>query len=413
MTRRELPYWWNQPCFVTFLGIFPHKVKVIIFAWKGACEVCLKRTSENSELGKTQISFWGGGEHWWVWQGVGVQIRSRGRVWGSRIDHGGRVWGSHEVGVTRGGCHMRWVSHEVGVTWGGCHARWVSHEVGVMQGECHVQGECPREVGVTRGGLCEVGVMRGGCHARWVSGVTRGGCHIRWVSHEVGVTRGECHARWVSCEVDVTRGGCHARWVSGVMRGVCHVRWVSREVSVTRGGCHMRWVSREVGVTRGGCHVRWVSREVGYMRGGFHARYESPSEMFHSLIFYSFNTINLFLISACFKFSFRNPCCKTLTRTFFETFEMLDLSDVPSGCPSSMKVLVQLRSILCQRITFCVVLILSFKILLRLILLDRNLLTWNFTIKHWWLDYLYFFLNFAVLESHFKAMFLIFSPFLV
>ena len=32
----------------------------------------LKRTSENSELGKTQISFLGGGERWWVWQGVGV-----------------------------------------------------------------------------------------------------------------------------------------------------------------------------------------------------------------------------------------------------------------------------------------------------------------------------------------------------
>ena len=47
-------------------------MKNIIFAWRGAREVCLKRTSENSELGKTQISFLGGGEHWWVWQGVGV-----------------------------------------------------------------------------------------------------------------------------------------------------------------------------------------------------------------------------------------------------------------------------------------------------------------------------------------------------
>ena len=56
--------------------------------------MCLKQTSENSKLGKTQISFLGGGECWWVWQGVGVQIRSWGRVWGSRIDHGGRVWGS-------------------------------------------------------------------------------------------------------------------------------------------------------------------------------------------------------------------------------------------------------------------------------------------------------------------------------
>ena len=31
--------------------------------------------------------------------------------------------------------------------------------------------------------------------------------------------------------------------------------------------------------------MRWVSHEVGFMRGGFHVRYESPSEMFHSLIF--------------------------------------------------------------------------------------------------------------------------------
>ena len=58
---------------------------------------------------------------------------------------------------------------------------------------------------------------------------------------------------------------------------------MSRKVSVTRGGL------REVGyarwVMRGGCHVRWVSYEVDVTRGGFHARYESPSEMFHSLIF--------------------------------------------------------------------------------------------------------------------------------
>ena len=36
---------------------------------------------------------------------------------------------------------------------------------------------------------------------------------------------------------------------------------------------YARWVSRKVGLTRGGL------REVDY------ARYESPSEMFHSLIF--------------------------------------------------------------------------------------------------------------------------------
>ena len=106
---------------MTFLGIFPREVKVIIFAWRGAREVCLKRTSENSELGKTQISFLGGGEHWWVWQGVGVQIRSRGRVWGSGIDHGGRVWWS---GIDRGG--RVWGS---GIDHGG--RVWGSCEVGV------------------------------------------------------------------------------------------------------------------------------------------------------------------------------------------------------------------------------------------------------------------------------------------
>ena len=36
---------------------------------------------------------------------------------------------------------------------------------------------------------------------------------------------------------------------------------------------------RKVGLTRGGSHMRWVLREVDYVR------YESPSEMFHSLIF--------------------------------------------------------------------------------------------------------------------------------
>ena len=55
-------------------------------------EVRLKQTSENSELGKTQISFLGGGECRWVWQGVGVWIRSWGKVWRPGIDHGGRVW---------------------------------------------------------------------------------------------------------------------------------------------------------------------------------------------------------------------------------------------------------------------------------------------------------------------------------
>ena len=108
-----------------FREFFPREVKNIIFAWRGACEVCLKRTLENSELGKTQNSFLGGREHWWVWQGVGGHTR----------------W------VTRGGlCEVD-------------HARWV------MQG-----------------GLCEVGAGCGG-HTRWV---TRGGSHkvgyTRWIT---------------------------------------------------------------------------------------------------------------------------------------------------------------------------------------------------------------------------------------
>ena len=55
------------------------------------------------------------------------------------------------------------------------------------------------------------------------------------------------------------------------------MRLVSCKVGLTRGGLcevdYVRWVMR------GGSHVRWVSRKVDY------ARYESPSEMFHTLIF--------------------------------------------------------------------------------------------------------------------------------
>ena len=78
----------------------------------------------------------------------------------------------------------------------------------------------------------KVGLMRGGSHE--VSRIV--GC-TRWVSHEVGL-----------CKVGLMQGG---------LREVDYARWVTRGVS----------------------HVRWVSREVDY------ARYESPSEMFHSLIF--------------------------------------------------------------------------------------------------------------------------------
>ena len=67
-------------------------------------------------------------------------------------------------------------------------------------------------------------------------------------------------------------------------REVNYARWVSHEVGLMQGGLfevdYARWVSHEVS------YARWVSREVGY------ARYESPSEMFHSLIFYMVKAVN-------------------------------------------------------------------------------------------------------------------------
>ena len=82
--------------------------------------MCLKRTSENSKLGKTQIFFW-----------VEGSVGGCSRVWGSRLDHGAgcgvqnRSWGQG-VGVWNrswgqgvGVGDMRWVmrggSHKVGV----------------------------------------------------------------------------------------------------------------------------------------------------------------------------------------------------------------------------------------------------------------------------------------------------------
>ena len=78
--------------FRDFFGNFSTRGESYYFCVEGSTRGVFE-TSENSKLGKTQISFLGGGEHWWVWQGVGVQIRSWGRMWGSGIDHGSRVWG--------------------------------------------------------------------------------------------------------------------------------------------------------------------------------------------------------------------------------------------------------------------------------------------------------------------------------
>ena len=59
-----------------------------------------------------------------------------------------------------------------------------------------------------------------------------------------------------------------------------------------RGGLH------EVGVTRGRLckvdYVRWVTR--GGLREVDYARYESPSEMFHSLIFFTFGLHHILAI---------------------------------------------------------------------------------------------------------------------
>ena len=42
-------------CFTTILGIFPCEVKDIIFAWRGAHEVRLKRTLETEGGGRGEI----------------------------------------------------------------------------------------------------------------------------------------------------------------------------------------------------------------------------------------------------------------------------------------------------------------------------------------------------------------------
>ena len=153
-----------------FWEFFPREVKNIIFAWRGVREVCLKWTSENSELRKTQIFFLGRGEHWWVWQGVGV-------MWGGLCEVGYVRWGA--------GCrgHVRWVaqggSHKVGYTrWimqgGLCEVGgrvWGSHKVGYVRWVMQGGGQ---DVGVTWGGLRKVD------HTRWV---TQGG------SRKVGYAR--------------------------------------------------------------------------------------------------------------------------------------------------------------------------------------------------------------------------------
>ena len=167
----EVPYWWNWPCFVTFWGIFPHEVKDIIFAY--ARWDWNEVTLENSELRKTQISFLGGGDLWWVRFGY-VRWGMRGEVhmWGGRGDLWwglGVRWGPCEVrfgwSMTFGGCgevckvgYARWGMWggicKVRFTWGETYVRWDLHEVSFMRGEIYMRWDL-HKVRYARWDLCE------------------------------------------------------------------------------------------------------------------------------------------------------------------------------------------------------------------------------------------------------------------
>ena len=85
---------------------------------------------------------------------------------------------------------------------------------------------------------------------------------------------------WRGVLVGVAGCGGHARWVmQGGSCDLSYARWIMRGGLCEVG--HVRWVMR------GGSHkvdyVRWIMQ--GGLREVDYARYESPSEMFHSLIF--------------------------------------------------------------------------------------------------------------------------------
>ena len=91
---------------MTILGIFPRKVKNIIFAWRGArevrlkpCEVRVKQTSENSETQKNSNFFFGWRELWWVVVGAGGSDEGRGGL-GQEGKAGGHM-GAGTVRVRR------------------------------------------------------------------------------------------------------------------------------------------------------------------------------------------------------------------------------------------------------------------------------------------------------------------------
>ena len=102
-------------------------------------QVRLKRTSENSELGKTQISFLGGGDLWWV--GWGIQGEG---MWGGVCEVRYARWGLGGGDLWWVGWGMRGEVYEVGYvcwgtlvgicevifTWGEIYMRWHLCKVG-------------------------------------------------------------------------------------------------------------------------------------------------------------------------------------------------------------------------------------------------------------------------------------------
>ena len=107
---------------MTFLGIFTWYYFCICEVRLIPCEVRLKWTSENSELEKTQISFLGEGDLWWVGWGMWGEVcevgYARWGMWGEicEVRFG---WRGPLVG---GVGYARWDLHEVTFTWGEIYA---------------------------------------------------------------------------------------------------------------------------------------------------------------------------------------------------------------------------------------------------------------------------------------------------
>ena len=121
VTRRELPYWRNRGCFVTFLGIFSMRgeryyVHMEGSTW-GEIETNIRKKTQNSE--KLKFLFWVEGTlgRW----GEVCKVRyARWGMWGGVCEVGYLGW------AMRGGLHevsyMKWVMQD-----GSCevgHMRW-------------------------------------------------------------------------------------------------------------------------------------------------------------------------------------------------------------------------------------------------------------------------------------------------